>query len=252
MKRTATLLSALLLLTGLAWSGALAQIGPAEDHFRVYDVPEFIRIGGGITLIDQFGETVIDSLDLDKFATPVEKNNEPIYDLRRHQTWWRITQLMQGRRVTLENQFGPQDWFVKDAAYLVAPALKNETGTLPVTNHYECYKAIGPALNIDVVLSDQFDSRTAILLEPVVFCNPVEKLTPDGIVYPIVDPDAHLACYRLDPSFQYGIQVVVQDQFGVWSITLEADEWLCVPSFKTFVVPVERSTWGGIKARYSD
>jgi len=251
MKRTATRAFVLLLLLGLVWSNAQAQVGPAEDHFKVYDASPGITVPGPVVLTDQFGTLTFDTLDLTNFATPVQKNGEPTYDLRRHQTWYRISQLMPTRQVILENQFGAQTWYVKDAAFLVTPALKNETGELPVANHYECYKALGPSLDVPVQLLDQFGNRSAVLLEPVLFCNPVEKQVA-GVVYPIVDPHAHLACYRMDPQLQYDIPIVAQDQFGVWQLHLTTDEWLCVPSLKTYVTPAEQSTWGKIKARYSN
>jgi hypothetical protein len=251
MRKTATLFLCSVLI--LAFSGlGHAQMWPQEDHFKVYNLAQPITYTGQIGLVDQFGEVVITSAVLEKFATPAIKNSEEWYDLRRHQTWWRIDQPMPIWKFDVENQFGLGTWYSYNASWLVLPALKNEAGTpLPITNHYKCYDAVGPPLTLQVELADQFDTLTVVVGEPVVFCNPVEKVDAAGIVYPIVDPTAHLACYRINPQY-YGIVVTALDQFGLWQVEITDQDWLCVPSYKLNPNATERNTWGRIKQRYTD
>lgn len=254
MRRLAMLLSTMVVATALSWSPGEAQTfpGPHEDHFEVYQLPAGFSylFPGPLKLNDQFGEVLTHDVSLAKFATPVRKNNEPMLDPIRHQTWWKLYQAQPKRIVTLENQFGPQTWQVGDAQYLVLPALKYQTGEPPLSNHYLCYDAVGPVTPMHVTLEDQFGFWSGFAVQPVVFCNPVQKTDPAGRVYPILDPEAHLACYRLDPPIPFNITVFAQDQFGGWNFVIVQNDWLCVPSFKLDVVSTEPSTWGQIKSRF--
>ncbi len=234
---------------------AAAQVvtGPPEDHFKVYRSDPPITFSSPMRFLDQFGSFDVDVMVLDKFATPAIKNNEPAFDLERHQTWWHVDVPQPSWRVHIENQFGGQDWQLGNVQYVVLPAYKNDPTAVvpPVANHYACYEALdGPLLNIPVVVEDQFDTVTTLVGEPVVFCNPAEKFNlENGLSYPIIDDTAHLACYRIDPK-QYDLAVFALDQFGQWQFVIINQEWLCVPSFKTDATPTEKDTWGGIKTRY--
>jgi hypothetical protein len=248
MKLAICLLISSLLVLALP---AGAQIGPQEDHFKVYTTLNVYGYDAQVSLIDQFGESSADTLFLDHFATPVEKNQEPMFDPDRHLTWWKLPADPQpGRRVVLENQFGNQTWMVYDGEYLLVPALKNGIGELLPHNHYKCYDARGPAVDFPVYLVDQFGGVDVVATIPVFFCNPVTKVTPSGFVYDIVDPQAHLAVYWIDPSISYGINALAMDQFGEWDLFLEQHEWLCVPSYKIEAVGTEKISWGRIKALY--
>jgi hypothetical protein len=67
----------------------------------------------------------------------------------------------------------------------------------------------------------------------------------------MVRPEAHLTCYDITKTPPTQITtIIVRDQFGFFDVVLVMDEFLCVPSFKTGVVPTEQKTWGGIKATY--
>ncbi len=238
------------LVAGLSWTSGSAQM-VMENHYLVYEVPEVYSFTGPIVLTDQFRVFTADFAELDKFATPVAKNGEPILNPSMHQTWWMIDDPQSIWWTLIDNQFGVQRWQVKDGRYLVLPALKNEPTMPPPWNHYKCYDALGPPLDIPVTLYDQFGSYQMIAKEPVLFCNPVEK-TVQGNVYPIMTPEAHLACYRLEPVMPGGFTAMAFDQFGDWQITLLEPCWLCLPTIKLETVPTEPSTWGKIKSLYSD
>jgi hypothetical protein len=156
------------------------------------------------------------------------------------------------RIVTATDQFGENDWNVFAAVYLLVPAWKNESapGTEPPTwNHYLCYEANGPLVNVPVTLVDQFGSITTTVMEGKYFCNPVEK-TVEGQVYPMIDPQAHLTCYMIDDDNVYDIDVTATDQFGWWQLNVNDSYCLCTPAWKGDVVRAEASTWGKIKALY--
>lgn len=235
---------------GLAVTDAGAQFLP-ENHYLVYETMPDYTFQAPIILFDQFGEYSTDFVILDKFANPVEKNGEPIFEPLLHQTWWLIDNPQPGWLVRLENQFGLQDWYVGDGRYLVNPALKNEPGQPPPWNHYECYEAQGPAMGMPVQLIDQFGFYDAIVMEPELFCNPCAK-DAFGILYDIIDPAIHLACYRLDPPYPSGFQFFAFDQFGEWLLEAIETCWLCVPSLKLVAVGTEETTWGKVKSMYHD
>jgi hypothetical protein len=249
--RGMVLLLSLVLALALPFATGSAQMMP-ENHYLVYDVPETYTFTGQIALFDQFRFFCTTEVFLDKMANPVEKNGEMIWDPMLHQTWWTLHDPQSVWWTTIENQFGDQVWKVKDGRFLVLPALKNDPGTVPPWNHYKCYDAVGPALNMTVTLVDQFGTYEMMAMEPVLFCNPVEKCV-NGITYPIIEPMTHLACYRLEPPTPASVQpVMMYDQFGDWQVTPLEPCWLCVPSMKLHTVPTHESTWGKIKELYSD
>ncbi len=222
---------------------------PAENHYKVYTLQPPATFAGSLVLADQFGIYQISAITLDRFATPVEKNGEPIIEPLLHQTWWRLDIPTVGWFVELGNQFGEQGWQIGDLRYLVAPARKYEPGPPLPYNHYLAYDATGPDVAVPVHLVDQFGAVDVVALRPLYFLNPAEKQV-DGVVYPIIDPEAHLACYELDPIMTYGILVTAFDQFGTWEFTIQNHECLCVPSVKHGVVATEDRTWGEIKSLY--
>jgi hypothetical protein len=240
----------LVFVAGLCVDGGWAQVLP-ENHYLVYDVPEAYTFGANIELLDQFRYFQTAAVVLDLFANPVMKNNEPIFDPLVHQTWWMLNDPQSIWWTTLQNQFGVQRWQVKDGRFLVLPALKNQSGPVPPWNHYKCYDAMGPALNIPVMLVDQFRSYSMVVTTPVLFCNPVEKKV-DGVLYPIVHHETHLACYMLEPPMQYGLPVMAFDQFGDWHVTPIEPCWLCLPTLKLETVPGEETTWGKIKSLWAE
>jgi hypothetical protein len=237
-----------LALVGVLGSSASGQ-WPLENHYKVYTLTPPYTFAAPMVLHDQFGTYTAQQVLLDKFATPVEKNGEPMVDPVAHQTWWRLDIPAPGWNIGVENQFGFQSWHVGDVRFLVLPARKFEPGPPLLRNHYLAYTASGPAVSVPVHLTDQFGSIDAIAAEPALFLNPVEKIV-NGAIYPIEDPEAHLACYRLNPIRTYNIPVVAYDQFGIWQFTLGEDRWLCVPSYKRQVVETETTTWGTIKSLY--
>jgi hypothetical protein len=224
---------------------------PAIDHYKTYETigP---TITGPITSRDQFGEVVITDLMLTKFATPVRKNDEEICDTLSHQTWWEFLFPQPTRMIEAQDQFGTHDWMLGDARYLLLPALKNDPvgQEIPELNHYLCYEAQGPTLDIQVRLHDQFDEVTVIVLEGKYFCNPCEKETPDGVVHPVVDSLAHLTVYFVENSVPYNIQALVRDQFMEELLILHENFFLAVPALKTEVFGPDSSEWNRIKALY--
>jgi hypothetical protein len=154
--------------------------------------------------------------------------------------------------IDAQDQFGTHEWMLGDARYLLLPALKNEpTGQeIPELNHYLCYEAQGPTLGVVVTLTDQFDQVNVVVLEGKYFCNPCEKQDPTGLVYPIVDPWAHLTVYLVENPRPYSIPVWVRDQFVEESIILNDNLFLAVPAMKLNVIQPGSSEWNRIKALY--
>jgi hypothetical protein len=213
---------------------------PDIDHYKTYDVagPEHL---GPILLRDQFQDEFVDMILMTKFATPVKKNNFPYCDSIVHYTWWDLIDPVDPEPllfVNAQDQFGFHDLEVRDSRFLLTPALKYpEAGdTIPEKNHYLCYDAVGEPLDIDVHLVDQFDSTFVVILQPEYFCNPcVKELLDSGIIYPIVDPLAHLIVYRIDNPHQYDIFATMLDQFGFWQMNLWDNFYLVVPALKNSV-----------------
>lgn len=254
MRNVVLLLLSLSLIIGFSWTHGTAQQLIPENHYLVYEVPEVYSFTTPVSLVDQFGcYCVTGGMELDKFATPVDKNGEGLYDPMVHHTWWAFHQPQSVWWTTINNQFGEQLWQVTNGRYLLLPALKDTPGTPPpVANHYKCYDAIGPAVNVPVTLVDQYGTYSMVATEPVIFCNPTTKCIEGGQTEPIIEPTAHLACYKLEPAVPTLYTAVAYDQFGDFQVTLEQPCWLCLPTEKTHTVPTEPTTWGKIKAMYQD
>jgi hypothetical protein len=78
-----------------------------------------------------------------------------------------------------------------------------------------------------VRLSNQFQTRTAEIFKPDQFCNAVDK-NGEGII----DPKAHLTCYKVRRTRStVRPQVITTDQFGQLGLNvLKRRTRLCVPS----------------------
>jgi hypothetical protein len=240
---------------------ALAQPVAHENHYKVYRSTP-ITIVKDVGLRDQFGPLTVTDLVFDKFSTPADKihngQNHPMVNPLVHLDWWHINYPQPSRTVIVTDQFGSGEWVVKDARYLLLPAVKNAgPGTPPpVWNHYLCYDVVtGPIVNQPVVLIDQFGTAQVHVRYAKLLCNPVEKTvyTATGpVVYPIIDATTHLACYEVLNPQPYAINITAQDQFGFWQTTLQINDCMCVPALKDHPVRTEKSTWGRVKALYQN
>jgi len=237
------------------------------NHYWTYHVPEpNITVSVNVLLMDQFGLSQHNALVLDRFAIPVDKNNEEIPEPRAHLSWWRLVDGTDSpfRRVVVTNQFGEHELEVFEAEYLLAPALKNPDGgdpdpedgatgdpELDGLDHYKCYRVEGASVDRVVTLSDQFQLGAGDALEPVYLCNPVDKIRQDtGGRFPIVKPTEHLVCYNLLIPPTPGPGLIFRDQFAEAQIPLDVVDLLCVPSTKEQVVQVEDGSWGKVKSIY--
>jgi hypothetical protein len=115
----------------------------------------------------------------------------------------------------------------------------------PPVDHQLCYNASGTQWKIPpgIRLINQFSPNGFIpVIKPavVVHCNPVQK-TVAGHVYPITNPNAHLACFPLSvPSIQPTPTVQVANQFGTAILVPSQPNLLCVPSWKSLTGPPGR------------
>jgi len=239
---------------------------PDLDHFRCYSItvghPALPPIA---TLKDQFDqrlekvEEVVVVWPIG-FCNPVAKTipspgggpgqTTNILDPNAHLTMYEIRETTRQRhptwKVTVDNQFGRQTIFATKPVLLGVPTQKVsvegvDTGlAAPVgLNHFKCYQAKGAPLNAAVTLEDQFETTDLLVVEPVLFCNPVEK-TVGTTITEIEDPEAHLTCYNLKTQIEFSMNINIQtnNQFNhipgaTEPFTVETDERvLCVPSNK--------------------
>jgi ethanolamine utilization microcompartment shell protein EutS len=118
-------------------------------------------------------------------------------------------------------------------------------------DHYQCYDA-KPGEKVEhreVLLEDQFGSRTVTLKRPKLICAPVIKdVDPDNPVGTFPDDLRnsidHLVCYEIHERHGKGSkhedghhndrhEVLVDNQFGEQHLTVKKPRLLCVPSLKT-------------------
>ncbi len=230
---------------------------PGVDHYLVYPVLNPPSFTIPVVLSDQFSSQVPhQTYTMDYFMIPVDKNGEGILDPITHYTWWRINPVSFQATAVISNQFGAaQPFDIREATYLLNPALKNMPGvTIPLKNHFQVYVASSPLIPIPPVsLVDQFYPYQAQVRDARWLALPAEKRLPTrGEVFPMLDPVGHLAIYRIilvnpPPTIP---SPLVQDEFGTWQLLLDRPTMLCVPSYKTGVTDIPARSWGELRRLY--
>ena len=216
---------------------ALAQLPPL-DHFKGYQASGPPGLAN-VTLIDQFHTEVVNLGLLNLFMPPVSKDGVPIIDPVTHFACYPITPApLECRLVGTSDQFGPRQLQVNEARELCVPTEKNP-GPVPTSlprDHFKCYTASGPPVNQAHTLVDQFETEHVQVLQPVLFCNPVEKR--HGCVrVPIRSPLEHLTCYAITPPGAPPGARPFRNQFGTGTVNIQPSVMLCVPSKKLQVGP---------------
>jgi hypothetical protein len=240
--RIAAVLGSLAILASLPATAAARVDLNRETHFRCYIVstqtPEPAET---VTLTDQFLDGV--TLDVDEplqFCAPTSKNGLPIVEPEEHLTMYAANhELTPHLIITTEDQFGPRTLEVVGARVLLVPTQKlvGDLGFPDELNHFWCYEGNGPRVAQRVTLDDQFGADAVRVTQPVLFCNPVEKVH-DGVTTPIEEEDVHLTCYDLKgPQRTEAMTFGVFNQLETDMYTVTAWELLCVPSEKTDVQP---------------
>jgi hypothetical protein len=239
--------------TGMLLGGLLAVAVPTmvaqgrvdlfgETHFRCYIVSQQTpQAATPVTLTDQFLENV--PLEIDEplqLCAPVSKDGLPIEEPEEHLTMYgAAANLAPHLIIDTEDQFGPRTLEAVGARVLLVPTQKLAVEGVPTgldfpdkLNHSWCYEVNGEPVDRDVLLEDQFRTDTARVEQPVLFCNPVEKIR-DGVRTRIEERAVHLTCYDLHvPQRTEPTLVDIFNQFERDTFTITASQLLCVPSEK--------------------
>jgi hypothetical protein len=244
MKKPLSLLGVLglfgVLLMGAPSASAAKPVNlPRENHFRCYVVSsQTPQPATTVTLQDQFlGPTTLTVDEPLDFCAPTDKNGEGITDQNEHLTMYGASQeLSQHLLVSTRDQFGSHTLEVVGARVLLVPTQKL-VGNLRFPrslNHFWCYEANGPRLrNVTVTLADQFSSDTVQVVQPNLFCNPVEKTIDGNVLGEIFDEEFHLTCYDIKgPQKTQATQFGVSNQFENDVFTITSWDLLCVPTQK--------------------
>jgi hypothetical protein len=218
------------------------------DYFQFYDIenPKDIReLSPLIRLRGQFDKEEPESAKpqfLKKFANPVSKNGEPIFDKNAHLNWYNLTSSDPRivRHVKVANQFCEQgqELMTYGVIALLAPAQKRKARgefTRPTKlDHFKIYRVINEQ-RVDkppIKLVDQFHSREASVYRPVAFAVPVTKTVNDK-AYSIHNHESHLTIYQVTPSKDIQDVIDARDQFGTHrSLKMGVSYLLAVPSKK--------------------
>jgi len=126
-------------------------------------------------------------------------------------------------------------------AGVAAASPSRPTTTPPPVDHQLCYTASAASFQIPsgVVLKNQFSPNgfTPTISSLAIHCNPVQKTLPNGQVFPITNPNAHLACYPISASTEPAPTEKVTNQFGSATLTPSQPNLLCLPSWKSLTGP---------------
>jgi hypothetical protein len=121
--------------------------------------------------------------------------------------------------------------FGSDSGNFALTEITLDTTSIPMLDHFLCYKAKGSAVDVTVSLQDQFGEKPEVLVaEPTLFCNPVDK-NAEGIA----EATARLICYKIEEEGHKRL-VLIENQFGTQILQLKKPKLLCVPSEEIEVV----------------
>lgn len=259
MKRTSRLavpaifsLPVALVLTLAFSSSAFAQPGGGPnlnggtDHFTCYEaIPQNPHSPATISVTDDCNRTLtgVQAFTPLEICNPAAKTVggvvTPITENQAHLTFYELTQKLPAnrRRVTVNNQFGPQTLRVAAPRLIAVPTVKNNGDTLTNVerdlSHFTCYEASGKTVLVNAAIQDQFQTAPDNILvhAPQYFCSPAEK-TNGTVVTPTARNEDHLVCYKVTPSLTPpGVSsVTIDNQFESNTLAIGPLHFLCVPS----------------------
>jgi len=224
-------------------------VRPAQhrtEHFKCYGLVAATPLTPPRSprLIDQFGNVRSTSRASLELCNPVQKNTEPLVNRAAHLQCYSLGNFsapFRSRVVRIRNQFGSEVLSVRAPRSLCVPSRKaRPRRRLPAItvfpDHFKCY-TVRPRATFrarTVGLRDQFETRRARVVTPVLLCNPAEKRTTT--VTRIQHPVHHLVCYAIRdvPSRRLVPVRLVRtlNQFGLASLATGRPRFLCVPSLK--------------------
>jgi hypothetical protein len=236
---------------GLTLTGTslFAQTVTPREHYQCYAVlkADPLTLDIPVRLRDQFGVDDVDVVRARRFCNPTRKFHrnqfQPVQDIRRHLTFYAtFPQSSPLRLVQISNQFDrpgttPPTWRVREAVSLAVPTQKPPHDRPEDLDHYRCYAANGNPVFEGVGLADQFQTAFMghFVLDPVLFCNPVQKTRLDtGETSPVFNRELHLACYSMT-RVPFERTQDVANQFGRQTFALGPPDTLCVPTRKLAV-----------------
>ena len=220
-------------------------LGGAVPHFQCYETKPQRFASVPVTLVDQFGSATAQVRRPQRLCTPTDKNGEDPsaptnpqhmvgYELRDA-----VTPYLPVRNIRVTNQFGTITLDATRLSQLLVPAAKSLVGppspiAVPTVDHFNCYsvRRVSGFHNVqNVVLEDQFGTKTINVAAPKFFCAPVNKNNEDPGAE---TKPGHLLCYDLKVREFFNIgRVFTTDQFGSLQVQLVRRDELCVPSLKT-------------------
>jgi len=218
------------------------------NHYLVYLVDETDFDSVDVNLKDQF---IPDGEDVTVkgpyyFANPVKKTvveNGDVSVIEDPDLHWILYDIWDeeptsiDKTIQIANQFGNDQ--ILDLTYrdlLAVPSEKNVPPTPPL-DHFKCYQTLPEEpWDLEVGLLDQFheDYFGALVLEPWMFCNPVDKVH-DGVTT-TSNPDNHLTVYWIAATSTDWWTVTVDNQFNdaavPQTLIVEGPVALAVPTQK--------------------
>ncbi len=229
-----------------------------------------------VTLTDQFESDVLFEVKKSKeLYNPADKNGEGIIDPDTHLVGYEIKRAKgepkheKQTNIQVDNQFGTIFVDTKKPDRLLVPSLKDLDIPIPdndvpdefPVDHFKCYKVkvkkkiceddpaikcredadcqtgtcnLGFPKGIQASVVDQFNQQKLYdIKKPKRLCNPADK-NGEGII----NPDAHLMCYKVKPAENEPKHIKVtgihvNNQFGPEQLDTKKEAELCVPSTKT-------------------
>lgn len=127
----------------------------------------------------------------------------------------------------------------------MAAASPSPAAAPPPVDHQLCYTASAASFHIPagIVLKNQFSPNGFMptVTSLVIHCNPVQKTLPSGQIFPITNPNAHLACFTLTAPTQPTPLVKVTNQFGSATLQPGQPNLLCLPTWKSLTGPPNKT-----------
>jgi cysteine-rich repeat protein len=184
--------------------------------------------GPVVMLADEFVTETVDLGAVMLDLPPVAIDGELPFDPFTHQTCHAHPGGTLDACIDVQNRFGAAPLRIGNPVAVCA----RERFTAIGVDNFKCYEANGSALEVDVVLEDDFQSQTVTVGAPELLCTPVavdEEL--------LVNPLRYLVCYATTPPGAAGGPIEVDNTLHPDPIQVDVGvaTGLCVPAVRQLV-----------------
>ncbi|GAB2754729.1 hypothetical protein GCM10027020_03550 [Nocardioides salsibiostraticola] len=207
------------------------------DHFVFYEVDRE-RIEVKVELQCQFDDEPEPTgvMSRRRFGDRVKKNGESIFNDTHALTWYDLFDPVPDpdRTVIYDDQFGKEHKIqIGRLVALLVPTKCQGRKAPKELDHYKVFEVINPEAPQDqpIEVKGEFQNLNTTVRAQRYFAAPAAK-SHEGRDFPIMNAEAHLTFYLVDPTPKEPDYVKMKDQFGRFRVALHTAHLFAVPCLK--------------------